>query len=453
MSALIDELAAKARIWFVQLLRFDTSNPPGNERALIEYLAHILSVEGIPCQLVARDAARPNLVAEVKGSDPSRAPLLLSSHVDVVPVVGAALWRHPPFAGVESEGAIWGRGALDVKYKTCFDVAALIAARRMGVARTLKLVALVDEEEGGANGSAYLTKSHRELIDAEYVINEVGGFNVQIGGRQFVPLQAGEKSSATLQVVVKGVSGHGSLPHPRNSILWLSQLVASLTQDFDGFCVSATSRHFFTELAQACASPERELLSTLLDKERFRQTLRSLPDQNLAVQLGAMLAHTITPTSLKAGTSRNVIPEEASAAFDCRIVPDLSCEQFSDKIGKFLCRRADELGAKVEYELKTLSTGYEIPQGDALLQQISTCIERFWAEALEKPKVLSMLMPAASDNSFYFAAGIKPIGFAPLLFPDGFEGFALAHNRDERLPLAAFEAGARCYLETIADLM
>lgn len=177
-----------------QLLRFDTTNPPGAERECAEWLGSVVEAAGLETTFVAADAARPSLVARLRGRGDAP-PLMLQAHLDVVPTTGQQ-WTHPPFAGEAADGFVWGRGALDVKAGAAMFVAAALRAAASGMqpAGDVVLALLCDEEAGGDLGAAYLVRKRPDLLDGvRYSLGEFGGFTLDIAGRRFYPIQVAEK--------------------------------------------------------------------------------------------------------------------------------------------------------------------------------------------------------------------------------------------------------------------
>ena len=175
------------------LIRFDTTNPPGNELPAAQYVADVLRGEGLDPIVLESAPGRGNVVARLRG-DGSPGALLLMSHLDVVPAEPKE-WDHPPFASEVADGYIWGRGAVDTKQLTAMQMAVLVTLKRQNVPlrRDVVLAATADEETGAEQGMGWLARNHPDLLDCQYAINEGGGFGVEIGGRRFYVCQTGEK--------------------------------------------------------------------------------------------------------------------------------------------------------------------------------------------------------------------------------------------------------------------
>jgi len=196
-----------------KLIRFDTTNPPGDERAIVEYLDGLLTGAGFETTILARDEARPNLVTRLPGRGQAP-PLLFYGHLDVVSTENQD-WTYPPFEGRIVDGFVWGRGALDMKGEVAMMLSALMRARAEGLAPAgdaiLALVA--DEEVGGVYGARYLVEEHPGLFDGvRYAIGEAGGFTLHLSGRRFYPVMVAEKQSCCVRATVRGRAGHGAVP-------------------------------------------------------------------------------------------------------------------------------------------------------------------------------------------------------------------------------------------------
>lgn len=452
----------RALAWLKELLRIDTSNPPGNEAPAIEYIARELGALGVPYQVVARDGARPNLIATLPaaagGTAGGQKAILLSSHIDVVPIESESMWKFPPFSATEHDGMIWGRGALDMKYKTAFDLAVMAECRAKTLVRPLKMVVVSDEEMNCEFGSALLTSTHKDLIDAEYVLNELGGFNVRVGRREVYPIQVGEKGYCQVRLHVQGPGGHGSVPMSNTSISLLARVIVMLQRLFLGFAPSKSSEQFFAGVAESHRGDLQDFFRSFLSLEQVEGALAQIDDPALAAQLKAMLCHTIAATRIGGGFKVNVIPEAAWCDLDCRIVPPMTPESFLKQIQFFLQRALESEGDaalvdRLKAELLNGSVGYEISAEDPVVVKIMNKVRDCWGTGKPPPAVVPMLMPASSDSSHYMRAGIKPIGFAPLRFPAGFPGFSLVHAPNERIPIKSFQEGLDLYVELVRELV
>ncbi len=209
-----------------QLLRFDTTNPPGNEAACMTFMKRLLTDAGIDTTILARTPDRPNLIARLP-SQGTAPPLLLYGHVDVVTTANQT-WRYPPFDGTIAEGYVWGRGALDMKGGVAMLLAAVLRAKAEGLTLPgdVVLCLLSDEEAGGDHGAKYLVEQHGALFEImRYALGEFGGFTLHIGKRRFYPIMVAEKQVCWLRATVRGPGGHGSLPIRGGTMAKLAHLL------------------------------------------------------------------------------------------------------------------------------------------------------------------------------------------------------------------------------------
>src|SRR5579885_165842 len=247
-----------------RLIRFDTTNPPGNEAACIAYLRDLLTAAGIETKIVARDPNRPNLIARVAGRGDAP-PLLLYGHVDVVTTAGQQ-WAHPPFGGDEAEGYIWGRGALDMKGGIAMMTAALLRAKIEGVdpPGDVILAALSDEENWGDYGAKYLVEQHADLFTGvRYALGELGGFSLEIGPKRFYPIMVAEKQGCAVTATVRGPGGHGSLPLHGGAMAKLARLLQRLDQHRLPVHVTPVTRMMIETVASGLGEPLDALLRGL----------------------------------------------------------------------------------------------------------------------------------------------------------------------------------------------
>ena len=449
-----EEIEQRALAWFKELLQIDTSNPPGNEKAAIDHIASIVSSFGLKPQIIAKDPNRPNLFVSVDGAE-AGPKILLSSHIDVVPIEDPSSWSFEPFSATEFEDCIWARGALDMKFKTAFDLAlmSLAAEQKDSFAGRLEMLCLADEEVGFEHGSKFLMNEHRDLFQATHVLNEHGGFNLDLGNTEVLVLQAGEKHSAHLRVHTSGQSTHACIPPKDTAINLLSEVISAFTNDFLGYQLCPVTTAFFDAL-EDCADPGiQSLIPMFRDAESVETALSMIPDPHVQVELKSMICHTLAPTRLGGGFSLNVIPEAAWVDLDCRIVPAISTKDFTELISKFIAIKFPNQVKNIQLEFINEDNGYEIDMSDEIFKSISQGLENFWSDKDTKPKSVPMLLPAGSDCRNYANAGIVPIGFAPLYFPKGFPGFTLAHAVNERIPISSFLEGLKAYIGTVSTIL
>jgi acetylornithine deacetylase/succinyl-diaminopimelate desuccinylase-like protein len=423
------------------LVRFDTSNPPGDEAECIAFLAERLRQSGLEPEVLEPAPRRANLVARlVAGVDGDLPPLLLNGHVDVV-AAEAGRWRHPPFAAEIHDGAIWGRGTVDMKQMVAMSVAVLGLLARLGapLRRDLVLAAVADEEAGCAHGSAYLVDHHPDKVRAGFALGEVGGFTLHLG-RPVYPVQVAEKGVCWLRARTRGTTGHGSVPRPDNAVIRLAEAIARTGRRLP-LHPSPEVRRFVTELAATQPRPARDILPLLLRPRWSGLVLdRLIRDPGAARSLNAVLRNTVTPTVLRAGYKTNVIPGEAEAELDGRIAVG-SSEQ------ELLAELDDVLGPEVELEvLRSIPPTVSSPDTE-LFRVLAEVVADHHPGAVAVPSVI----PGFTDAKYWSELGATCYGFSPIRLEPSDGSFAdLFHGDDERVPVAGFKAGLRMLADAVA---
>jgi acetylornithine deacetylase/succinyl-diaminopimelate desuccinylase-like protein len=424
------------------LVRFDTSNPPGDEAACIAFLAEQLREAGLEPEVLEPAPRRANLVVRLAArGDGDLPPLLLNGHVDVVPAEEGR-WRHPPFAGEVHDGAIWGRGTVDMKQMVAMSTAVLCLLARLGapLRRDLLLAAVADEEAGCAHGSAYLVANHPDKVKAGFALGEVGGFTLHAGPRPVYPVQVAEKGVCWLRARTRGATGHGSVPRPDSAVVRLAEAVARTGRRLPPH-PSPEVRRFVEALAAAQPRPARDLLPLLLQPRLSNLVLdRLVRDPGAARSLSAVLRNTVTPTVLRAGFKTNVIPGEAVAELDGRIA-------IGSSEAELLAELRAVLGPEVELEvLRSIPPTVGSPDTE-LYRVVAEVVADHHPGAVAVPSVI----PGFTDAKYWSELGTTCYGFSPLRLEPSDGVFAdLFHGDDERIPVAGFKAGLRMLADTVA---
>jgi acetylornithine deacetylase/succinyl-diaminopimelate desuccinylase-like protein len=425
------------------LLRFDTTNPPGDEAECVAFLADSLRGAGVEPEVLSSAPGRANLVARLPGGDGGAAPLLLNGHVDVV-AAEAGRWRHPPFAGEVHDGVVWGRGAVDMKQMVAMSVATVGLLARLGLPlrRDLKLAAVADEEAGCAFGSAWLVDHHPDKVRAGHALGEVGGATFYLGGRPFYPVQVAEKGIAWLRASATGATGHGSIPRDDNAVVRLAEFLARVGRRQLALHASPEARRFLGALAGLQGRAGRAALPLLLHPRWSELVLRrGVRDPGLVRLLGAVLRNTASPTVVHAGGKVNVIPGRAEAELDGRIAVGSS-------EAELLAELRALAGPGIELELLGPSRPPTVtPPGDELFDLLAAVVAEHHPGAVAVPTIT----PGFTDAKFWSHLGTACYGFAPVrLEPGGPDFAAMFHGDDERLPVAGLHAGLRMLADTVA---
>jgi len=399
-----------------RLIRFDTVNPPGNERALQEYLAGVLGEAGFTTELLGRTHERPNLVARLDGPQPGPV-LCLLSHVDTV-LATPAEWSHDPWGADLADGFVWGRGALDMKSQTAAEVVAACALARGGwrpARGALLVIALVDEETGGADGAQWLTATHPDKVRCDYLVNEGGGGLLTYGGRRLYCLGCAEKGVFRFVVHTDGVAAHGAMPRMGdNALLKLGPILERFAARQPSFRLTEEPRAFLEAIGALDGGDAAAAL------ERVRAV-----EPRLAPLVEPMLGVSFAPTRVFASEKINVIPSQARLAVDCRVPPGMGNEAVLEAIDEVL-------GAgpyRVEFTEQV--AGNRSPIDSPLAQMIRDWIAEHDPEAVTVPTTLA----GFTDSRTFRAAfpECAAYGFFPHRVRTRFETDPLLHSADERI--------------------
>ena len=407
-----------------RLIQIDTTNPPGNETAAAELLRDYLEANGIACELIARVPERANLIARIPGGDgPS---LLFLGHTDVV-LADPAEWSVPPFSGELRDGMVWGRGAIDMKSQVAANAVAFASLAREGFRPSGDLIfaATADEENGTGFGLEWLVEEHPEAVRCDFSINEGGGDRVELeDGRAIYQATVAEKMTAPFRILVKGRSGHASMPRiADNALVNATRLIDRIAEyrpepqlgpEVEGFMQAV-----FGEVPPAAQVVARVApLSPVV-----------------AVVLDALLAPTFSPTMISASQKRNVIPALCGVEVDCRLLPGQHPEHVEPMIRAVL-------GGDVDYDLEWVE-GAHGGTRSSLDTPLWRAVED-WVAETEPGALATPLACVGFTDSHWLrqAFGTVAYGFFPTtgeLPPEVAAG--LVHSADERIPVSDLEAG------------
>jgi acetylornithine deacetylase/succinyl-diaminopimelate desuccinylase-like protein len=413
-----------------ELIRFDTSNTgeldtTKGEREAADYVAAKLADVGIDYERVESGApGRDNVFCRIAGADPGRGALLVHGHLDVVPA-DASEWSVHPFSGAVQDGYVWGRGAIDMKDMVAMTIAVARRFKRDGVTppRDLVFAFLADEEAGGEYGAQWLVRNRPDLFEGcDEAVGEVGGFSLTVAEDQRVYLiETAEKGIAWMRLNARGKPGHGSFLHDDNAVTKVAEAVARLGNHTFPLTLTDTVRAFLEQMSQ--------LTGLEFPEDDLEGSLRKLGPLSRIV--GATVRDTANPTMLKAGYKANVIPSNAEATVDCRVLPG--------RQDAFL-REVDELlGPDVSREwitnLPPLETTFDGPLVEAMAAALRT----------EDPgsRTVPYMLSGGTDAKHFAELGMRCFGFAPLRLPPDLDFASLFHGIDERVPVNALRFGAR----------
>jgi acetylornithine deacetylase/succinyl-diaminopimelate desuccinylase-like protein len=420
-----DEVAGICR----DLLRIDTTNTGDprttvGERVAAEYVAARLAEAGIESVVHESAPKRANLVARIRGRDPSRGALLIHGHLDVVPA-DASEWSVPPFEGVEKDGYLWGRGAIDMKDFDAMMLAVVREWQRTGYTppRDIVLAFTADEEAGMQFGSQFLVQEHADLLEGcTEAIGEVGGFSYTINDDlRLYLVETAEKGIDWLRLHARGRPGHGSFVHDDNAVTALAEAVARVGRHRFPMIITPTVRAF---LEQVC-----DAIGIDFDPDNPELAVGKLGP--IASLIGATVRNTANPTRLEAGYKDNVIPGKASATVDCRTLPG-QAEIFLDQL-------RDVIGPDIEIEHLQQQAAVETDFDGALVDAMAAALRAEDPGARAVPYMLS----GGTDAKAFTTLGIRCFGFAPLRLPADLPFSTLFHGIDERVPVEGLRFGVR----------
>lgn len=417
----------------VRLVRAETVNPPGNEMPAIMIVKDILEKADFPQKaftIVESAPNRVNLVARLRG-DGSKRPLLLSGHVDVVPVERDK-WTHDPFGGEIINGEIWGRGTLDMKgfLAMYLQVFLMLFRQQVPLKRDIILAAIADEEAGMVHGSRFLVDEHPELIGAEYALTEGGAMTVSLGKLRTYPIQVAEKGVCWMVARAHGEPGHGSIPNPDSAVMRLASGLARLRKAGHlPVHLTPTVRKMLQAIVGQRGFPANALLP-LLNSEALLGLLLNRISGPTRGMLMALTTNTVSPNILQAGVKANVIPSEAEVTLDCRTLPGQTAQDAMREVQAVM-------GEDIEMEQVMSWQGPEFPTDTDLYRLMVRETQKMDSSGT----VMPMLMPGATDARQYQRAGIKVYGFTPGILPPELPILKMAHGHDERMPISYIESG------------
>ncbi|MDF1597465.1 MAG: M20/M25/M40 family metallo-hydrolase [Acidimicrobiia bacterium] len=419
------------------LIRFNTTNPPGNETEAITYLDRLLTGAGIATTILTRTASRPNLIARIPGSGQAP-PFLMQGHIDVVPTTGQQ-WDQEPFGGRIIDGYVWGRGALDMKGGVAMMVDAFMrmAASERPPAGDIILCILSDEENGGNEGARFLVEEHaHHFKGVEYCIGEFGGFPLELGGRRFYPIQVAERVGVLIDLTFRGAAGHGSLPTAGGAMAKLGTALTRLDRKRMPVHLTPATRLMLEGMIEHTDGAIQRVLRLLLD-ERTAGPAFKLLSSRLSV-LEPVFRNTVNATVVRGGDKDNVVPAEVSVRLDGRMLPGFDPDEMIEELRSVI-------GKDVEITYKTEGLP---PVGEpnlALFDLLARILKDRDPLAIPVP----FLLPAVTDGRWFGRLGIQHYGFLPMQLPAGFEFQSTVHAANERIPTAAVNNGS----DAIFDLL
>jgi acetylornithine deacetylase/succinyl-diaminopimelate desuccinylase-like protein len=417
-----------ARQFLRDLIRLDTTNPPGNETRAAQYMKRLMDREGIPAELAGDDPARLNFIARLHGSGAAR-PLLLMAHSDVVPA-DPSQWSVAPLAAIEKAGYIYGRGAEDDKSLLAAELAVMVDLHRRRAPLNRDIILLSEaDEEAGSLGATWVVAHAWPKIDAEFALNEYSYILPTASGVPVVQIQTAEKIPTRFRLIAHGVAGHGSLPRDDNPVVHLARAIVRLKDAEQPVALNATTRAYLTAIS---GLPDYAWLRPLLPKLEDAAQSISAADAIRArdPEINAMLRFTVSPTMLTAGTKINVIPNVAEAQVDGRRLPGESHEEIMARLKRLVGDPAIDIEAAKSSEQPST-------EPSSLTSPLYKAMEQVFREAMPNALVVPFLMRGTTDGAYLRAKGMAVYG-VPLFRKDG---ELRMHGNDERISLENLGAG------------
>jgi acetylornithine deacetylase/succinyl-diaminopimelate desuccinylase-like protein len=422
-------------------IRINTTNPPGNELEAARFLEGIVRKEGIEAMVYESAPLRGNLMAVCPGTNKAK-PLILLNHMDVVPAERDK-WDLDPFEGIVKDGYIYGRGAMDMKGNAVAELMAMLLLKRHRIPlnRDVILLATADEEVGGRRGVKWMLEREPRLKEAACVLNEGGAILVRENGKlDHYEIATAQKVVAQFAVKAKGKTGHGSMPHGDSAMVKLIRALDRLVAWETPFVVIPLVKEYFANLAKSRPPEETKGYQDIeegLADPTFAATLIANPQYN------AMVQNTITPTILKGGQMVNVIPSEAEASFDCRLLPGTSSEAFLSQVREVIGAGEVEIVPLPEFESNPLPPS---PMDNELYQAIEQVARRKDPGCVVTP----FLITGATDSRFFRQIGVPCYDFSPFRLKQ--EDAKLVHGHNERISIENLGFASEVIFEIVTEV-
>jgi acetylornithine deacetylase/succinyl-diaminopimelate desuccinylase-like protein len=435
-------IAKEAQGWLSDLIKINTSNPPGNEQIAAMYLAGVLAKEGIKAELLDVAPGRSALVARLRSSvvaEPSRA-LLLVAHLDTVPV-DKSRWSVDPFGAVVKDGYLYGRGAIDDKGMLAANLAVFISLKRSmaRLNRDVIFLATADEETSGDSSIRTLIAKHWEKIAAGYALNEGGNVFLKNGRVQYIGVQASEKVAFNVAVIAHGRSGHASQPTKDNAVLHLAEAVAKIGNYSAPVHFTSIVKRYFEGLAPLEDDEMGKWIRSMDTADRGEHAQRVISEASPL--WNSMLRDTIAPTVLAAGVANNVIPAEARANLNVRLLPGDTIDVLLNELKKLVN------DPQVRLEVQP-NAGLAAPPS-SLESDFYGVISKVVAQEFGGAPALPFQSTWLTDSAQLRLHNVQAYGLVP--FPLAEEDLRRMHGDDERIPLAAFDKGVEVLTKIVTE--
>lgn len=439
-----DELIETLR----DLIRIRSVNPPGDEILAARYVAQFLGDAGVPAEIVEPFPGRGSVAARLRGDGTGGEPLLLLSHLDVVPAP-PDLWTHDPFAADVADGYVWGRGAVDMKAMVSMELAVIRmlaeqarAAGRdpasdpiPGLSRDILFASTADEEAGGVEGAGWIAEHRPEWLQAAGALNEAGGVSIEIAGRRFYPIQVAEKGFIRYRITVRGTWGHGSMPREDNAAVRAAEVVRRIAP-LEPPRLTPVVRRLLDSIAAEVPEDAARLLRAIgSDDVRVSQAaLEALCEPPLQRATRALLRDTMSPNMIHVGVKFNVIPGVGEIEIDVRNLPGTPEPEMQERIR---ARIGEELWQHVTLEALHVGEPVEAPVDTELFELLVSTIRAHDPDGIPVP----VMAPFTTDAKHTAKLGVPTYGFSPLRLRPEDRFLELFHGVDERVSVEGLRFG------------
>lgn len=418
-----EKVGDEAVDYLVDLVKIDSSNPPGNETRVAEYLKTVLAAEGIASELYALDPDRANLVTRYRGNG-SKPPILIMGHTDVVGVQ-ADKWTEPPFEGIRKDGYVWGRGTLDDKDNVTAGLMVMLLLKRLNIEMDRDIIFLAESGEEGTPevGINFMVDRHWNKIAAEYAIAEGGGMQEVDGHVHVVGVQTTEKMPRRATLVARGTAGHGSRPRADNAVAMIAEAVAKAAAWETPVRLNATTRAYFERMA-TLNEDDTAFRYANVDNPEHQQGIDEWFRLNDPLHYSTVRT-SVVPTIIDAGFRKNVIPSEARAVLDIRMLPGEDVEGFYRELATIIDNPAIEIVPEDIYRPAAPPSQID----NEMFQVIESVSERLYPRSTTLP----IMATGATDMSQLRARGTPAYGIGPARTLEEINSRFGAHSDDERV--------------------
>jgi acetylornithine deacetylase/succinyl-diaminopimelate desuccinylase-like protein len=430
---------------FQAIVKMDTTDPPGGEKPVVDYLKQVLDAEGIPTQVfILKEAHRPNLVARIKGNG-SKRPLLLMGHTDTVNV-DPKKWSHPPFSADRADGFIYGRGTVDDKDNVIATLMTMVMVKRLNVALDRDVIALFEAGEEGSSslGIQFMANEHYDAIDAEFCYAEGGSVTRIEGQVKYASIQTVEKIPRAITVKSTGVAGHGSVPLETNALAHLGEAVGKIAAWTPPMRINETTAAYFKRLASVSSPEEAKRYLALLSPDPKVSGPADDYMRKNEPRHWSMLRTSLSPTMITGGYRTNVIPSEGTATIDTRLAPDEDPAKFLELVKQAV----NDPQVDISYGARDTRPSTPVAKLDSdAFKAIEANVKKHY-NAITLPTMST----GATDMAFLRRKGMQCYGIGPATdIEDGPKGFG-AHSDQERILESELYRFVRFNWDAVVDL-